>query len=120
MSITLPNASTANADSVAATAAATTAAEAAFVANATVLINDAMALGLFKIEPFMIPLVTSDYIATYFQALGYVVLFPIVPVDPFNPSFIAGFPEVLPPGYVIPGNGDNDLGPPRIRISWGP
>ena len=48
MSITLPDQATANADSLAATAAATTTAQAAFIANATVLINDAISLGFFS------------------------------------------------------------------------
>ena len=120
MPITLPNASTANADSVAATAAATTAAQTSFIANATVLINDAMALGYFKIEPFMVPLVTSDYISTYFQALGYTVLFPILPPVPFDPAFVPNFPEVLPPGWTAWSDTIDVRSAPRIRISWGP
>ncbi len=121
MSITLPNASTANADAVAATAAATTAAQAEFVANATVLINNAMGLGQFQIQPFMVPLVTSDYVTTYFQALGYTVLFPIVPPGPWNPCFPpAGFPEVIPPGWNSWACGCGQCGPLRIQISWGP
>lgn len=119
MSITLPNAATANTDSLAATAAATATAQAAFVASATVLINQAIALGFFKIEPFMVSLVTSDYITTYFQALGYVVTFPIIPPSPWNPCFVAGFPEVIPPGWISWNcTCGCDCLPPRIRISW--
>lgn len=122
MAITLPNQAAANAASLAATAAATTAAEAVFVASATVLINDAMALGFFKIEPYMIPLVTATYIETYFQALGYTVTFPIIPPGPFDFCFApAGFPEVFPIGWVNWGCHCGRGCPPfRIRISWGP
>ena len=118
MSITLPNEAAAHAAALAAQAAAITAAQDAFVANATVLINQAMALGQLFIQPYMVPLVTSDYITTYFTALGYAVLFPIIPPDQFNPNFIAGFPEVLPPGFTFAGQVTSGLGPPRIQISW--
>jgi len=118
MSVTLPNEAAAHAAALAAQAAATTAAQNAFVANATVLINEAMALGQLFIQPYLVPLVTSDFVTTYFQALGYTVTFPIIPPGPFNPPFIAGFPEVLPPGFTFNGNSNSNFGPTRIQISW--
>lgn len=122
MAITLPNAATANTDSLATIVAETAAAQAAFIANATVLINQAIANGLFRIEPFMVPLVTSTYITTYFQGLGYTVVYPIFPFccTQWNPCFVAGFPEVLPPGYVPWNCGCGNDGRPRIQISWPP
>lgn len=122
MSISLPNSAAANAASVAATAAATTAAQAHFVASATALINAAIANGFFKVEPYMIDLVSADYVKTYFEAVGYTVTYPIIPVGPWNPCFApAGFPEVFPTDWVnwscvCSGCG----GPVRIQISWGP
>ena len=98
MSITLPNASTANTDTNSNITAETTAAQNAFIANCTVLINQAIANGIFFIEPYAVPLVTPDFVTAYFEGLGYTVLFPLVPPGPFNPAFIPGFPEVLPPG----------------------
>ena len=118
MSVSLPNQATANADSQATITALTTAAEAAFVASTTVLINQAIANGLFFVEPLVVPLVTPIYVTAYFQALGYTVLFPIIPTSPFNPAFVPGFPEVLPPGYQQP-FAPTPPGPPRFRISWG-
>lgn len=119
MSITLPNAATANTDSNTTITDETTAAQTNFIAYVTVLINDAISNGLFKVEPFMVPLVTSDYITTYFQGLGYVVTFPIIPPGPWNPCFVAGFPEVIPPGWVSWNCTCGCNCPvPRIRISW--
>ena len=119
MSITLPNASTATTNSNATITAETAAAQAVFVANATVLINDAIQNGLFRVEPFMINLVTSDYITTYFQALGYTVVFPIFPPGPFDFCFVpAGFPEVIPSGWTNWGCACGSNCTPRIRISW--
>lgn|ERR1035437_3537487 len=115
---TLPSEFAAHAAALAALAAATTAAQDAFVASTTVLIVDAIALGRTFVQPFMAPLVTSDFVTTYFQALGYTVLFPIVSSSPFDPAFVPGFPEVLPPGYQFPGQTLNGSGPPRIQISW--
>jgi hypothetical protein len=120
MSITLPDASDAETAALAAQAAAIATAEAAFIASTTVLINDAIALGLPLVEPFLPPLVSSAYVTTFFTNLGYVVLFPIIPPSPYNPAFVPGFPEVLPPGYVTWGGPGPYPGPPRIRISWGP
>lgn len=122
MSISLPNQATANAESLAATAAATAASQAAFIASATVLINDSIANGFFQIEPYMVPLVTSSYITTYFEALGYTVLFPIVNPGPYEFCFApAGFPEVLPEGWTNWScNCGRSCGPVRIKISWGP
>ena len=120
MSYTLPNASTADTNSQATIAAETTAAENAFVAQATVLINEAISNGIFMIQPFLPPLVTPTYVTDYFQPLGYTVTFPIIPVGEFNPAFVPGFPEVLPPGYIPPFSNPNRPlpGPPRIQISW--
>ena len=120
MAITLPNAATANTDSTAEIAAATAANQASFIASATVLINQAIANGLYQVEPYMVPLVTSDYITTYFQGLGYTVTFPIIPPGPWWPCYAAaGFPEVLPPGWTnwSCGCGGN-CKPLRIRIAW--
>jgi hypothetical protein len=72
------------------------------------------------VEPFLPPLVSSDFVTTYFTALGYAVLFPIIPPGPYNPAFVPGFPEVLPPGFTDWGGPQPFPGPPRIRISWGP
>lgn len=118
MAITLPNASTANTDSTDTNAANVTAAETAFVASTTVLINQAIANGFFMIMPYLPFLVTSSYVTTYFTALGYTVTFPIIPPGPFNPCFVAGFPEVLPPGYTPWNCGCGFTGLPRIQISW--
>lgn len=118
--VTLPDASTAETEALAAQAAAVATAEAAFIASTTVLINNAIELGLPLVEPFLPPLVTSAYVTTYFTDLGYAVLFPIIPPGPFNPAFVPGFPEVLPPGYTSWGGPNDYSGPPRIRISWGP
>jgi hypothetical protein len=52
---TLPNASTANTASTAVDNAAITEAQNAFVANATVLINQAIQNGIFYIQPFITP-----------------------------------------------------------------
>lgn len=79
MSITLPNAATANTDSAAINTADVAAAEATFVADTTVLINQAIQNGLFLVQPILPRLVTSAYVTTYFTALGYTVLFPIYP-----------------------------------------
>lgn len=120
MSITLPDAATATTDSNAAITAETLAAQTVFVAQATVLIDTAISNGLFLVQPFLPALVTSEYVTTYFTALGYLVLYPIYPnfSNQFNPPFIDGFPEVLPPGYV-PWNVVGPLpGPVRIQISW--
>lgn len=118
MSITLPNASTANTDSTATNTADVTAAEVTFVADTTVLINQAIQNGLFFVEPVLPILVTSAYVTTYFQALGYVVTFPILQYNGYNPAFVPGFPEVLPPGYLNPFFDHAYQGPPRIKISW--
>lgn len=130
MSITLPTDSEANTQTLANRAAAVTAAEAAFVANATVLINQAIANGFLRVQPFLNPLVTSAYVMTYFQAQGYTVTFPlsgcgcgcdcsgVYPSYPYEPCFVSGFPEALPPGY-IPWNCEcGYYGPSRIQISW--
>jgi len=118
MSITLPSASTANTDSTATNAADVAAAEATFVADTTVLINQATQNGLFLVQPILPHLVTSDYVTTYFTALGYKVLFPIYPQYGYNPAFVPGFPEVLPSGYISPFFNHAYQGPPRIQISW--
>lgn len=118
MSIILPDASTATTESTASIDAATTAAQNAFIANVTVLINEAIANGLYQVEPYTVPLVTSEFVTNYFTPLGYTVTFPIVPNYPYNPAFVPGFPEVLPPGYQQPFSNPTGFGPPRIKISW--
>lgn len=127
MSITLPTASQADTRSQANIAAETATAEAQFVAYCTVLINNSITNGLFQIQPFLPPLVTSTYVASYFQPLGYTVLFPAFNGGcncsgnsgyPYEPCFVAGFPEALPPGYEIWSCQCGNSGPPRISISW--
>lgn len=124
--MTLPNAATANTDSNANIAAATATAQTNFIASTTVLINNAISNGLFQVEPFLPFLVTSEYVTGYFTPLGYTVLFPICGGScgcgcnsQFNPCFVDGFPEVLPPGYV-PWNCScgGPSQPSRIQISW--
>lgn len=121
MPITLPDASTANTESNATITANVANAQTLFIASTTVLINNATANGFFQVEPFVIPWLNIANITTYFQGLGYTVLFPIVEPGPYNPCFVAGFPEVLPPGY-IPWNCCCGCGcqAPRIKISWPP
>jgi hypothetical protein len=121
MTYTLPTASTANTDSNATLAADTATANAAFIASATVLINNAIANGLFQVEPFVIPFMSISTITTYFQGQGYTVLFPILPPGPFNWCGVpAGFPEVIPPNWVPWGCQCGCEGAPRIQISWPP
>lgn len=121
MPVTLPNATTANTESFASIAAATATAEAAFIASTTVLINQATALGIFQIQPYLPALVTSAYVTTYFTGLGYSVLYPILPPSPFNWCGIpAGFPEVVPKNWVNWGCGCGYTGLPRIQLSWPP
>jgi hypothetical protein len=130
MTYILPDATTANADSNATLAAHTATANAAFIAYATVLINNAVSNGIFRVEPYIAPFMNITTITTYFQGLGYTVLFPIVPPAPFNDLFgglAAGFPEVVPPGWYpwgfpcnCGGNCGGNCGAPRISISWPP
>ena len=119
MSYTLPSQAEANSQSSAAYLNAQAKAYAAFIANATVLINNATANGLYEVQPFVIPFLNIPNVVTYFQNLGYTVLFPIVPPGPFlwcGPA--AGFPEVIPPGLSPYGCQCWYPGPPRIQISW--
>jgi hypothetical protein len=120
MPTTLPNAATANTNSNATIAALTAAAQANFIASTTVLINQAINNGLFQVQPFMVPLVTSAYIISYFQTLGYTVLFPIIPSGPYEFCFApAGFPEVLGNNWTNWScNCGRSCGPIRIQISW--
>lgn len=118
MSITLPDATTANTESAATNTADVVTAQAEFVAATTVLINQAISNGLFLVQPILPSLVTSAYVTAYFTNLGYSVLFPIYPVYGYNPAFVPGFPEVLPPGYENPFFNHSYQGPPRIQISW--
>lgn len=115
MSITLPDESTANADTNANIAAQIAAAEAEFIANTTIAINQAVELGQFFIGPILPQLVTSVYVTAYFTGIGYVVTFPIIPPGPYWPPLY--IPEVVPPGYIPP-NTQFQPGPPRIKISW--
>ena len=119
MAITLPDASTANTDSNATIAAETVVAQDAFIASTTVLINNAISNGLFQVEPFMVNLVTSDFITTYFENLGYTVTFPIISPGPFEFCFApAGFPEVFPEGWTNWSCNCGCCKPLRIQISW--
>ena len=121
MAITLPDASTANTESNANLEAQTVIAQNAFIANATVLINNAIANGLFQIEPYLVPLVSVEFVTTYFTNLGYIVTFPAQPTYPYNPDFVPGFPEALPPGYITPlANAVPNDQAPRFAISWPP
>lgn len=124
----IPSASDANIDSQASIAAAITAEEAVFIASTTVLINNAISNGFFQIEPFLPFLVSPTFVKNYFTNLGYTVLFPVCNECgcncygnsgyPYEPCFVAGFPEVLPPGY-IPWNCECGYnGPARIGIYW--
>lgn len=115
--VTLPDAADATIDSEAAQAAAIATAQAQFIADVTVLINTATSNGLYYVEPYVDPLVTPAYVTSYFTPLGYTVLYPIIPNYPYNPAFVPGFPEVLPPGYQQP-NVQQPPGRPRIKISW--
>lgn len=119
--VTLPDQASANVGSAASNSAAITTAQNDFIASATVLINQAINNGFFQIEPYMVPLVTSTYITTYFQALGYTVTFPVISPGPWGPCFFpAGFPEVIPPGLEPWNCHCGNCGPIRIKISWGP
>lgn len=118
MSVTLPTASEATIESEAAIAAATTLAQNSFVAEVTVLINQAVINGLYFVQPIAVNLVTPAFVTGYFQPLGYTVLFPALPTFLPNPAFIPGTPEVLPPGYVPPYSDTQYQGPPRYNISW--
>ena len=115
MSITLPNASTANTGSTATIAVDVATAEAEFIAATTVLINQAISNGLFEVEPLLPLLVTPTYVSNYFTNLGYKVVFPILPPCPYWPPLY--IPEVVPPGYIPP-NTPKQIGLPRIQISW--
>ena len=115
--VTLPDAAEATTESEAAQAAAIATAQTNFIAEVTVLINNAITNGLYYVEPFVDPLVTPTYVTNYFTPLGYTVLYPISPNYPYNSAFVPGFPEVLPPGYQQP-NLPQTPGRPRIKISW--
>ena len=125
MNITLPSAALANDESISSINTFISAAEATFLASTTVLITNAISNGLFKVEPFLIPFVTSTYVNSVFQPLGYVVSFPIFPFNcgfeypDFPCTAPAGFPEVLGNTW-FPWNCNCgcDCGPPRISISW--
>jgi hypothetical protein len=116
----LPDADTAKTESAATLAAAIATAEATFVAQVTVLIDNAIANGLYCVQPYLDPLVTSDYVTGYFSAppLNYVVLYPVYPLYPYNTMIEVVQPQVLPPGYQQPYTQNQYDGPPRIQISW--
>lgn len=122
MAITLPTASDADTFSQANNTAEITAVQNYFIANVTVLINNAIANGLFYVEPYSIPLVDPTWVSTYFTSLGYTVLYPLVPTYPYQQPFpAAGFPGVIPPGYVSPMTNpfyDGTGAPARYKISW--
>ena len=115
MSYTLPPAEEANTESVAADTAFIAAANAAFIANTTVLIINAINNGFFQVEPFVIPYLSIPTVTEYFQSYGYTVLYPIVPPGPFEAMVLQ--PQVIPPGYIPP-NQPQSPGYPRIQISW--
>jgi hypothetical protein len=121
-----PTESEANASSTAAIADLVATANADFQANATLLINNAITAGFYSVSPFVVPYLNIGTVTTYFQSFGYTVQFPICGSCncsgnagyPYEPCFVAGFPEVLPPGYA-PWNCCPDYeGPSRIKISW--
>lgn len=121
MPYTLPTASTANTDSNATLTANIATANAAFIATATVLINNAITNGLFQVEPYVIPYLDIATITTYFQGFGYTVTFPIVQPGPFQWCGIpAGFPGVVPPNWVGWNCGCGGCGTPRVQITWPP
>jgi hypothetical protein len=124
--VTLPTDSEANAESMATITAKIAVANAEFIASTTILITNAISNGLFQVEPFVIPFLGIATITTYFQGFGYTVVFPASfgcncngnSGYPYEPCFIAGFPEVLPPGYVPWNCQCQDCGTPRVKISW--
>jgi hypothetical protein len=118
MAITLPNASNADTDSQATNNANIVNAQNQFVAAVTVLINNAISNGLFFVQPVLPPLVTSEFVTSYFTNLGYTVTFPLLPSAPYNPAFIPGFPEVLPPGYQDWNGPYYNTTIQRIEIAW--
>jgi hypothetical protein len=114
-----PTDSQANAQSMASIEAFIARANAAFIASTTILINNATQLGFFRVEPFITPFLDVTTVTAYFEEFGYTVEFPIIPPGPYNPCFVAGFPEVLPPGYRTWNcHCCSDCGPLRIKISW--
>ena len=117
MTYTLPTDSEANASSMAQNAEVIATANAAFIADTTVLINNAISFGEYFVQPIIGANVDIPTVTTYFENVGYTVLYPIPPVYPPNPAFVPGFPEVLPPGYVPP-NQPYVPGPIRMQISW--
>jgi len=125
MTIVLPTQADANVGSQNAINAEITAAQAVFMASTTVLINNAINNGFFQVQPYLIPFVSSTFVTTTFQALGYEVLFPIYPFygyPGYHPCFApAGFPEVLGNDWVNWScTCGNSCTAPRIQISWGP
>ena len=115
MSYTLPTAATADAETLARNAAEVATANAAFIADATVLINNAISNGLFQVQPLVVTNTDIPTVVAYLRAQGYTVLYPIVAQGPYWAPVV--IPEVLPPGYVYP-NQEFQQGPPRIQISW--
>lgn len=129
MAITLPDQASANAASAAAAAAALASAQSQYIASVTVLINNATKNGFLRVQPYLIPPITSAFVTSYFEALGYTITFPAFADGcncsgnagyPYIPCFVAGFPEVLPPGYIPWDCECGFPGPPRIQITWGP
>jgi len=126
--ITIPSANDANLDSSGSITSAVTTAQNAFIASTAVLIQNAISNGFFQVQPYLPALVSPTFVATYFTNLGYTVLFPAAPGYgcnchgnagyPYEPCFVAGFPEVLPPGYVPWNCGCGYEGPVRIGIYW--
>lgn len=126
MAITLPPYSQANDLTATGIAAKIATANATFIASATVLINNAVNNGFYQIQPFVIPYLSISTVTTFFESYGYNVLFPSTfgcncdgnAGYPYEPCFVAGFPEVLPPGYVPWNCQCNECGTPRVTISW--
>lgn len=120
MAIILPNKADAKTQSQANIADFTAEANAAFIATATALILTAVGLNFYSVFPFVTPYLDIATITTYFEGYGYTVTFPVCPNSPYNPCFVAGFPEVLPPGYRPWNCGCDDSNRCRIKISWIP
>lgn len=97
---TLPTASEALTQTLANIAVFTAAANTLFIANATVLINNAIALGFYGIAPFITKWLDQDTIVSYFEALGYTVIIPVIP------------------GFNFAFNPPPQIAPLRMQITW--
>lgn len=133
---TLPDQSDANIAAAAAQAAAITAGNAAFIQSTTILIENAIANGLFTVFPSLGINVDYTVVSAYFTNLDYVVSVPpypgfgwppIYPAPGWDGSFcdFGGFQNSgPPPAYPSPGwaawQNYVQSHPFKIQISWGP